>query len=103
MLLAWLVVLGPGTLSLDAMLARGLASAPLGAARKLWKIYELVERYMPPVLLLVSRGMHRVPEAPRVDFLLEANNDIIRIARNDYFTLGFPTPPPVGPEIEDFV
>jgi len=55
-LLAWLVVLGPGALSLDAMLARGLAWAPLGPARKLTKIYELVERYLSPVLLLVSRA-----------------------------------------------
>ncbi|QCP52152.1 NAD(P)/FAD-dependent oxidoreductase [Trinickia violacea] len=55
-LLAWLVVLGPGPLSLDAMLARGLAWAPLGPARQIRKIYEQVERYVSPVLLLVSRA-----------------------------------------------
>ncbi|MEX3980913.1 NAD(P)/FAD-dependent oxidoreductase [Paraburkholderia sp. EG287A] len=55
-LLAWLVVLGPGTFSLDAMLARGLAWAPLGPARQVRKCYALIERYVSPVLLLVSRA-----------------------------------------------
>ncbi len=31
---------------------------------------------------LLQPRMHCVPEAPRVGFVLEANNDIIRIARN---------------------
>ncbi|MCP3716295.1 NAD(P)/FAD-dependent oxidoreductase [Paraburkholderia sp. CNPSo 3281] len=55
-LLAWLVVLGPGTFSLDAMLARGLAWAPLGPARQVRKCYELLERFVSPVLLLFSRA-----------------------------------------------
>ncbi|WP_051481621.1 NAD(P)/FAD-dependent oxidoreductase [Paraburkholderia nodosa] len=55
-LLAWLVVLGPGTFSLDAMLARGLAWAPLGPARQIRKGYELLERFVSPVLLLFSRA-----------------------------------------------
>lgn len=55
-LLAWLVLLGPGTLSLDALLARGLAWAPLGPLRQIRKIYELIERYLSPVLLLASRA-----------------------------------------------
>ncbi|WP_069266447.1 NAD(P)/FAD-dependent oxidoreductase [Paraburkholderia nodosa] len=55
-LLAWLVVLGPGTFSLDEMLARGLAWAPLGPARQVSKCYGLIERYVSPVLLLVSRA-----------------------------------------------
>ncbi|WP_233809682.1 NAD(P)/FAD-dependent oxidoreductase [Paraburkholderia sp. HP33-1] len=55
-LLAWLVVLGPGTFSLDAMLGRGLAWAPLGPVRQIGKFYELIERYVSPALLLVSRA-----------------------------------------------
>jgi NADH dehydrogenase FAD-containing subunit/uncharacterized membrane protein YphA (DoxX/SURF4 family) len=55
-LLAWLLVLGPGTLSLDALLERGLAWAPLGPARQIRKIYALIERYCSPVLLLASRA-----------------------------------------------
>ncbi len=55
-LLAWLIVLGPGPFSLDAMLGRGLAWAPLGPARQIKKFYEQAERYVSPVLLLVSRA-----------------------------------------------
>jgi NADH dehydrogenase FAD-containing subunit/uncharacterized membrane protein YphA (DoxX/SURF4 family) len=55
-LLAWLVVLGPGTLSLDALLRRGLTWAPLGPARKIGKCYELIERHLSPLLLLASRA-----------------------------------------------
>ncbi|MGF6479141.1 NAD(P)/FAD-dependent oxidoreductase [Paraburkholderia sp. JPY419] len=55
-LLAWLVVLGPGTFSLDAMLGRGLAWVPLGPVRQIRKFYELIERYVSPALLLVSRA-----------------------------------------------
>ena len=55
-LLAWLIVLGPGPLSLDALLARGLAWAPLGPLRLIGAFYERIERYFSPVLLLITRA-----------------------------------------------
>ncbi|WP_232072547.1 FAD-dependent oxidoreductase [Paraburkholderia pallida] len=55
-LLAWLVVQGPGALSLDALLERGLAWAPLGPGRLITRFYALIERYLSPVLLLASRA-----------------------------------------------
>lgn len=46
---------------------------------------------------------HRVPEAPRVVFVLEADHDIIRVPQNDHVAFGFPPSPPIGPEIKDVV
>jgi NADH dehydrogenase/putative oxidoreductase len=57
-LLIWLVVAGPGTLSLDALLGRGAPFAPLGPLAPLRMIracYHALSRYMTPVLLFAAR------------------------------------------------
>jgi hypothetical protein len=35
---------------------------------------------------------HRVPQAPRVSFVLEADHDIIGVPRDDYVAFGFAPP-----------
>ncbi|WP_322014640.1 FAD-dependent oxidoreductase [Paraburkholderia sp. J12] len=54
-LLTWLVVSGPGPVSLDALLARGLAWAPLGPVRLVRRCYDWLDQYVSVVLLFVSR------------------------------------------------
>jgi NADH dehydrogenase FAD-containing subunit len=57
-LLIWLVVAGPGPLSLDALLGRGAPFAPLGPLAPLRMIracYQALSRYMTPVLLFAAR------------------------------------------------
>ena len=46
---------------------------------------------------------HRVPEAPRIGFVLEADDDIVGIAHDDDVAGGFSPSPLLGPEIEDVV
>lgn len=44
---------------------------------------------------------HGVPEQPRIDLLLEAQDDIIGIADDDHLASRLGTTPAVGPEVED--
>lgn len=46
---------------------------------------------------------HRVPEAPRVNFVLETNYNIIRVPQNDEVAFSFLPPPPMGLEIKHVV
>src|SRR5258707_12083118 len=46
---------------------------------------------------LLQPQSHRVPEAPRVGFVLEAGHNIIRVPQDDDVAFGFPPSPPVGP------
>jgi len=46
---------------------------------------------------------HRIPEAPRIDFMLEANHDVIGISHDDHISGGFAPLPLLGPEIKDVV
>jgi hypothetical protein len=52
---------------------------------------------------LLKPQAHRIPEAPRVGFVLKARNNIIRKPHNDDVAFGFPPSPTLGPEIEDVV
>jgi NADH dehydrogenase len=54
-LLVWLAIMGPGALSLDSLLARGLSSVPFAPVRGLHQLYGLVQRRLGPVLLLAIR------------------------------------------------
>lgn len=55
-LLAWLVVGGAGSVSLDNLLGRGLSWVPLRAARFMRKFYISLERYLSPLLLCIVRA-----------------------------------------------
>jgi hypothetical protein len=46
---------------------------------------------------------HRVPEPPRVAFVLKADDHIIGIAHDDDLAIGVLPSPLLGPEIEDVV
>ena len=46
---------------------------------------------------------HRIPEAPRISFVLEASDQIIGVAHDDHLALGLLPPPLLSPEIEDIV
>ena len=46
---------------------------------------------------------HRVPEAPGVGLVLEADDDIIGIAHDDHVARGLAPSPALGPEVEDVV
>jgi hypothetical protein len=52
---------------------------------------------------LLKPHTHRFPEAPRIGFALEANNDIIRVPQDNDVACGFPPSPSLSPEIEDVV
>ena len=52
---------------------------------------------------LLEPQSHRVPEAPRVGFMLKAHNDVVGVAHDDDVAFGFSPPPLVGPEVEDVV
>ena len=52
---------------------------------------------------LLKPQTHRVPEAPRVGFVLKAHNDIIRETQDNDVACCFPPSPPIGPEIKDIV
>jgi NADH dehydrogenase FAD-containing subunit len=57
-LLIWLVVAGPGTFSLDALLGRGTPFAPLGPLASLRMVragYQAFSLYLTPVLLFAAR------------------------------------------------
>lgn len=46
---------------------------------------------------------HRVPEQPGISFMLEADNDIVRVTHDDNVAFGFSPAPLVGPQVEDVV
>jgi len=65
-LLAWLVVIGPGALSLDHPLGRGLASVPFTPVRVLHRLYALISRKLGPLMLLTIRvGLAASVVAPK--------------------------------------
>src|SRR5580704_2104106 len=43
---------------------------------------------------------HRVPEAPGVSFVLEADDDVIRIPQDDHVARGLAPSPALGPEVK---
>ena len=54
-LLVWLIVMGPGGLSVDRLLGRGLASVPFGPVRLLHRLYGWTTTVVGPVLRLAIR------------------------------------------------
>ena len=46
---------------------------------------------------------HRLPEASGIGFLLEADDDVIRVAHDDHVARGLAPSPACGPEIEHVV
>ena len=52
---------------------------------------------------LLKPHTHCFPEAPRIGFVLEADNDIIRKPQDNDVASSFIASPPLGPEIEDVV
>jgi NADH:ubiquinone reductase (H+-translocating) len=54
-LLAWLVVSGPGTLSFDSLLARGLRWVPFGALRSMRRLYGWLDRNTAPLMQFAIR------------------------------------------------
>ena len=50
-----------------------------------------------------SRCAHRVPEAPGVCLVFEADDDVVGVAHDDHVARGLPPSPAFGPEIEDVV
>jgi hypothetical protein len=46
---------------------------------------------------------HRIPEAPRIGFVLEVSNQIIGVAHDDHPAFGLLPSPLRSPEIEDVV
>ncbi len=55
-LLAWLVVSGPGTLSFDSLLARGLRWVPFGALRFMRRLYGWLDRNAAPLMQFAIRA-----------------------------------------------
>jgi hypothetical protein len=77
---------------------------PLSPSRRLTA--ELQQSGLLPVKLepeLLEPRSHRIPEAPRIGFVLETSNDIVGVSHDDHVTGGFAPPPLVGPEIEGVV
>ena len=54
-LLAWLLVTGPGALSLDYLLGRGVSRVPFWPARAMRWFYDWTSRALDPVLRLILR------------------------------------------------
>jgi NADH dehydrogenase len=54
-LLGWLVINGPGALSLDCLLARGLRWVPFGPLRLMRRLYDWLDRTMTPLAQLIIR------------------------------------------------
>ncbi|WP_084688335.1 FAD-dependent oxidoreductase [Paraburkholderia oxyphila] len=54
-LLTWLVVFGPGALSLDALLRRGAGEIPLAPVRLVRNLYAWIGRYIPAGFLILVR------------------------------------------------
>ena len=52
---------------------------------------------------LLQPRAHRVPEAPGVGFVLEADHDVIRISHDDHVARGLAPSPALGPEVEHVV
>jgi len=52
---------------------------------------------------LRQSSSHVVPEALRISLVLEADDDIVRVAYDDHVALGFPPPPLLGPQVEGVV
>ena len=46
---------------------------------------------------------HRIPEAPRVGFMLKAHNGIVGVSHDNDVACGFSRSPLLGPEVEDVV
>jgi hypothetical protein len=46
---------------------------------------------------------HRIPEAPRISFMLETHDQIVSVSHDDHVAAGFTFPPLVRPEVEDIV
>ncbi|HEX9464214.1 MAG TPA: NAD(P)/FAD-dependent oxidoreductase [Alphaproteobacteria bacterium] len=66
-LLAWLLVVGPGALSLDRLLGRGLTWSAFGPARIIDRVYGWATRTLEPATLLLMRlGMAAVVATPVV-------------------------------------
>jgi NADH:ubiquinone reductase (H+-translocating) len=55
-LLVWLIVVGPGVLSLDHSLGRGLSSIPFGPVRAIHRLYGWTGRALGPLLRLAIRA-----------------------------------------------
>lgn len=54
-LLAWLVVIGPGAISLDSLLRRGVLWAPFGPVRFMSRCYAWIDRCVSPLVQIVIR------------------------------------------------
>lgn len=52
---------------------------------------------------LLKPQARRLPEAPGVGFILEAHNNVIGESHDNDSAFGFPSSPPLGPQIEDVV
>src|SRR3954453_22036485 len=52
---------------------------------------------------LLQPRAHRVPEAPGVGLVLEADHDVVRVAHDDHVARGLAPSPALGPEVEDVV
>ena len=52
---------------------------------------------------LLQSFAHRVQEATGVGLVLEADDDVIRVAHDDHVARGLTPSPALGPEIEDVV
>ena len=77
---------------------------PLSPRRR--KAAELQQPGLVPVKLereLLEPLSHRVPESPRINFVLEADHDVIGITHDDDIAVGFAPSPLHGPEVEDVV
>jgi hypothetical protein len=78
--------------------------APLSPSRR--KAAELQQPGLVPVKLereLLESRSHRIPEAPRIGFVLKAGHNIVGVAHEDDVAFGFSPSPLRGPEVKDVV
>jgi len=77
---------------------------PLSSRRR--KAAKLQQPGLAPVKLkrkLLEPLSHRVPESPRISFVLKADHDVIGVAHGDDIAGGFTSLPLRGPEVEEVV
>jgi len=98
---------GPAADEYEAQEREGLRlaqSTPLSTSGRM--AAELQQARFLPVQFeskLLEPRSHRVPEAPRIGFVLEANNDVIGISHDYHVAAGLSPSPLLGPEVEDVV